>query len=299
MGKHWLFCYLKNFSTLPIAVPVFFSRSVKILPIRGIGEKLGMADSKKSSIQKKSGAYLLNIKHPERTAKRIKIGLQRIHVSIVNVRTEYQVHGAVGFVDISETGAGFFTAELLTKGTMVEVCFTEPSVLKVRALVAWSIPITTRVQSARFPCRAGLQFVYDNEEQKSDMKIFIEQLSADPVEVFKRKQLPTKDPSPGQGQNALESMILNQMTGAPGAPAVPAAPTDPTAAPAAAAPATPTDPVTAPAAAATPATEPAPETPVAKAEQSPAGDTPAAPVAEAPKPAGEGEGQGGGQSQAA
>jgi hypothetical protein len=106
----------------------------------------------------------------------------------------------VGLVDLSETGAGFFTAELLPKGVAVEVTITQPLVLKIRAIVAWSVPIQSGVAGTRYPCRSGLQFIFDNEDQRNSVKDFIEKCSADPVENYRRTL--TLAPSKGQGQNA-------------------------------------------------------------------------------------------------
>ena len=174
-----------------------------------------MADAKKSSIQKKSGCYLMNIKQPERTAKRLKLNFQRLKATIVTLSSGAQVDSAVGLVDLSETGAGFFTSQLLSKGVAVEVCITNPMVLKVRALVAWSVPIVSGVAGTRYPCRSGLQFIYDNEEQRAALKDFIEKVGSDPVDHYRRTL--TNAPSKGQGQN---SDIAPQVTGMADAAAV-------------------------------------------------------------------------------
>ncbi|MGE3263307.1 MAG: PilZ domain-containing protein [Bacteriovoracia bacterium] len=227
-----------------------------------------MADIKKSSIQKKSGCYLLNIKQPERTFKRLKLSFQRISVTISTLKSERKVEAAVGIVDLSETGAGFFTAELLSKGCGVEVCFTDPMILKVRAIVAWSIPIESGLQEARFPCRSGLQFMYDNEAQRHAVVDFIEKISANPMDNYRRT---FSAPATGVAEPA------------PAATPTTAAPVDPAAAAPGEAPA-PVAAETAPAVAAVP--EPAPA-----AEAAPAPAAEATPVKT--------EGDGSGESQAA
>jgi hypothetical protein len=162
-----------------------------------------MADAKKSSIQKKSGCYLLNIKQPDRTAKRIKASFQRMSVSINTLKSERTVSAAVGLIDLSERGAGFFTSELLAKGCVVEVMITEPVVLKIRALVAWSIPIETGLQECRFPCRSGLQFIYDNEQQRQSVCDFLEKIVANPIDNYRRAvSAPVTGVAPGPADAA-------------------------------------------------------------------------------------------------
>lgn len=229
-----------------------------------------MADIKKSSIQKKSGCYLLNIKQPERTFKRLKLSFQRISVTISTLKSERKVDAAVGIVDLSETGAGFFTAELLSKGCGVEVCFTDPMILKVRAIVAWSIPIESGLQEARFPCRSGLQFMYDNEAQRHAVVDFIEKISANPMDNYRRT---FSAPATGVAEAAPAA-----------APAVDPAAAAPTEAPA------PMAAEVAPAVAEVPPVAAAPEAvPAAEAAPTPAAE--ATPVKT--------EGDGSGQSQAA
>jgi hypothetical protein len=159
-----------------------------------------MADAKKSSINKKTSIYLMNVKQPERVAKRLKLTFQRMNASIQTLNSSHQVEAAVGLIDLSESGAGFFTSQLLPKGVAVEVNIMQPLVLRVRALVAWSVPIHSGVASTRYPCRSGLQFIYDNETQRQAVKEFIEKCGADPVENYRRTL--TTAPSKGQGQNA-------------------------------------------------------------------------------------------------
>ena len=72
-----------------------------------------MADNKKSSISRRSTCYLLNLKQPDKTAKRLKLSFQRTAASVVILKSERAVEASVGFLDVSETGAGIFTPELL------------------------------------------------------------------------------------------------------------------------------------------------------------------------------------------
>ncbi len=144
-----------------------------------------MGDTKKSSISKRSSCYLLNLKQPDRTGRRLKLTFQRTAASISILKADRNVEASVGFLDVSETGAGVFTPELLNKGTWVELCITEPMILKVRGIVAWSMPVTSGVHKGKFKCRSGIHFVYENDAQKEAVKEFIKRASSDPVENFK------------------------------------------------------------------------------------------------------------------
>ncbi|MGZ3695010.1 MAG: PilZ domain-containing protein [Bdellovibrionota bacterium] len=246
-----------------------------------------MADVKKSSIQKKSGCYLLNIKQPERTAKRLKVAFQRISVSISTLKNERKIDAAVGLVDLSEVGAGFFTSELLAKGSGVEIFISDPMILKIRALVAWSIPIESGIQNARFPCRSGLQFIYDNDIQRQAVKDFLEKIVANPMDHY-RRSFSASPPVTGVAPDVVPMAAEGAATFSP--PADATAPAAETTAPAAdAGPAFSTATDAAPAAAPVLAEAPAPA-----AEVAPAATTDA-PAAET-KPEGE---DSGGQSQAA
>ena len=103
-----------------------------------------MADNKKSSITGKSTAHLLNIKQPSRVAKRLKLNFRRTHATVHLLKTGKTVDAAMGLIDISETGTGIFTSELLLKGAAVEICVTEPRLVKVKGLVAWSVPVRSK-----------------------------------------------------------------------------------------------------------------------------------------------------------
>lgn len=144
-----------------------------------------MGDSKKSSISKRSSCYLLNLKQPEKTAKRLKLSFQRTAATVSLLKSDHTVEASVGFLDVSETGAGVFTPELLNKGTWVELCITEPVILKVKGIVAWSMPVTSGVHQGKFRCRSGIQFVYDGDTQRDVVKEFMKRASSDPVENMK------------------------------------------------------------------------------------------------------------------
>lgn len=144
-----------------------------------------MGDSKKSSISKRSSCYLLNLKQPDKTAKRLKLTFQRTAATVSVLKSDRVVEATVGFLDVSETGAGVFTPELLNKGSWVELCITEPAILKVRGVVAWSMPVTSGVHAGKFKCRSGIQFVLENEAQKEAVLEFIKRAGSDLVEAMK------------------------------------------------------------------------------------------------------------------
>jgi hypothetical protein len=209
-----------------------------------------MADNKKSSISKRSSCYLLNLKQPDKTARRLKLSLQRTSATVTVLKAERAVPASVGFLDVSETGAGIFTPELLHKGAHVELSITEPAALKVQGIVAWSIPVTSGIHGGTFRCRSGIQFVLEGESQIQAVQEFVRKAGQDPIENFKA---------------AMAEKLAAQAAATP-----PAAPAEAGAAPMAA------DAPVAPAADAPAADVPAADAPVAPVEAVPA------PVAEAP-----------------
>ncbi|MGZ3650096.1 MAG: PilZ domain-containing protein [Bdellovibrionota bacterium] len=155
-----------------------------------------MADNKKSSISKRSSCYLLNLKQPDKTARRLKLSFQRTSASVVILKADRHVEASVGFLDVSETGAGIFTPELLHKGALVELCITEPAVMKVRGIVAWSIPVTSGIHAGKFRCRSGIQFVFDGESQKVALLEFVRKAGLDPIENIRSSMAAAPAPAP-------------------------------------------------------------------------------------------------------
>jgi hypothetical protein len=141
-----------------------------------------MADNKKSSISRRSTCYLLNLKAPDKTARRLKLSFQRTAAYVKLVKSDREVDAAIGFLDVSETGAGVFTPELLHKGAVVELSITEPAPMKVRGIVAWSIPVTSGIHAGKFRCRSGIQFVFENEAQAQSLRDFVARAALDPIE---------------------------------------------------------------------------------------------------------------------
>lgn len=224
-----------------------------------------MSDNKKSSISKGSSCYLLNIKAPTQTARRLKLSFQRTAATVNVLKSSRSVEAAVSLLDVSETGAGLFTPELLNKGSLIELLISEPTLLKVRGVVAWSVPVTSGVHQGKFRCRSGIQFVFENELQQQALAEFLRKAAMDPIENIKASTANAPAPVPAAG--------LAPEAGAPAATPAPdaaAAPADGAAAPAEAA-------ATA---------QPAPEGAPAPAAEAPAAPTAAeavpAPVAEAP-----------------
>lgn len=144
-----------------------------------------MADNKKSSISKRSSCYLLNLKQPDKTAKRLKLSFQRTAASVKLVKADREVDAAIGFLDVSETGAGIFTPELLHKGALVELSITEPATMRVRGIVAWSIPVTSGIHQGKFRCRSGIQFVFESEAQAQSLRDFVAKAGQDPIEYIR------------------------------------------------------------------------------------------------------------------
>lgn len=205
-----------------------------------------MAENKKSSISTKSTCHLLNIKQPARVEKRLKLSFRRTNATLNILKTGKAVEASMGLIDLSETGAGFFTHELLLKGSTVEVCITEPRLLKVKGVVAWSVPVKSGVEQSRFKFRSGLQFVFENEVQRTAVIEYVQAVNMDPLENLKLNTaaapMPASGLAPEAGgapnvafieQNKPAEGVAPAEGTAPVAEAAPAAPAEATPAPAA------------------------------------------------------------------
>lgn len=151
-----------------------------------------MAENKKSSIGGKSACHLLNIKEPERTAKRLKLSFQRIHATVSQGSQNKQVDASLTLIDISETGVGVFTEKLLSKGSTVELCVAEPKPIQVKAVVAWSVPVASGILMRRYPFRSGLQFLFESEAQRAALLEFIQRAKLSTSEAVKQEPSPAE-----------------------------------------------------------------------------------------------------------
>lgn len=147
-----------------------------------------MAENKKISIGGKSTCHLLNIKEPTRTTKRIKLSFLRTDAVITLVKSGSNVEAKVGLIDISLSGAGFFTDGLMPKGALVEVTITEPYLLKINGVVAWSVPVSSGLIKQKFNFRTGIQFHFDNEVKKTALGEFIQKVNSDPSESLQSRK---------------------------------------------------------------------------------------------------------------
>lgn len=142
-----------------------------------------MSDVKKSSLERPSTAHLLNVKHPDRTARRLKLSFKRAGCVLHITRSNKSVAASMGLIDISVKGVGIFSEVMLTKGGKVTLEASEPVPFKVSALVAWCVPIQSKVSSGRFSFRAGLMFQLESEEQKQSLERFIARVQMDDGEI--------------------------------------------------------------------------------------------------------------------
>lgn len=126
-----------------------------------------MADAKKSSIKNSSSCHLLNIKDPKRVKQRLKLSFQRVKAKVAILKSGNLVDASLALIDISESGAGFFSDRILPKGAMVELMLTDPRMLKAKGVVVWSVPVDSGMDTRGFPFRNGVQFVYENELQRT------------------------------------------------------------------------------------------------------------------------------------
>lgn len=145
-----------------------------------------MADVKKTSIAGNT-CHLLHQKQPEKTVKRLKLGFQRIKAKVNIMKSGKQLDISLGLLDISESGVGFFSEQLLSKGSTIELCISEPRILRLIGLVAWSVPIKSGVHQAKYSYRSGMQFQFENEVQRAALIEFIQKIAVDPSENFKQQ----------------------------------------------------------------------------------------------------------------
>jgi hypothetical protein len=174
-----------------------------------------MADAKKSSIGGKTTCHLVNIKHPDKVAKRMKLSFARTRATVTVLRADRTVNASLSFLDLSENGTGLFTSELLLKGSTVELCITEPHLLRVRAVVAWSIPKHSGLHIQAFGFRSGLQFMCENEVQRTAIAEFIRKVNTDPIEAMRASANAT--PSTG-GAIEMPATAPEAAAGEAGAP---------------------------------------------------------------------------------
>jgi hypothetical protein len=204
------------------------------------GKANHVADNKKSSISTKSTCHLLNIKQPTRVNKRIKLSFRRTNATVNILKTGKSVVASMGLIDLSESGAGLFTNELLLKGSTVEVCITEPRLLKVKGVVAWSVPVQSGVHNRKYGFRSGMQFVFENEMQRAAVLEYIQSVNMDPLENVKSNlnPVPASGLAPEAGGPNVAFIEQNNGESAPAAdgaapaeaaPVAEAAPTEATA----------------------------------------------------------------------
>ncbi len=128
----------------------------------------------------------MNVKRPEKTAKRLKLSFQRATAAVVITKASRTVEATVGLLDVSESGAGVFTTELLHKGSMIELRISEPSPVSARGIVAWSVPMAgSGLQEGKFNCRSGIQFVFTGDAQRASVVEFVTKVGMDPIENLK------------------------------------------------------------------------------------------------------------------
>jgi hypothetical protein len=190
-----------------------------------------VAENKKSSIGGKSTCHLLNIKQPSRVAKRLKLSFRRTKAMLNVLKTGKTLEASIGLIDVSDTGAGFFTEELLVKGSTVEICLPEPRLLKVKGVIAWSVPARSCLHGGKFCFRSGMQFVFENELQRTAVIEFIQAVNTDPLDnihsAVETAPAPAAGLAPGAGGGPNVAFMDKAQEGAPpegGAPAAGEAP---------------------------------------------------------------------------
>lgn len=178
-----------------------------------------MADSsKKSSIAGKSSAHLVNIKRPGEVRQRLKLIFQRVSARMKLKKNGEDLNVALALMDISLSGAGFFTSRMLSKGLPVELIILDPLPKTVNGCIVWCAPMQSGMHILKFPFRAGVQFIFGSDEERQDFKNYVQQLSENHA-LQVRGTVRGAKVSPSEAAPIGEKPILDEATPAEETPA--------------------------------------------------------------------------------
>lgn len=117
----------------------------------------------------------------KRTKSRNRMHLKRVSAQVKaegGAPTEEQ-HASVILNDFSEGGLGLFTHRPFIPREIITLVFEEPLPLNVKAKIVWCqmLSTSTKVISETSQLyRVGLEFVFENDEQKEQVKKFCAEL---------------------------------------------------------------------------------------------------------------------------
>ena len=140
-----------------------------------------MSEAKKSSLVKKSTCYLLNIKTPDRTAKRLKMKFQSTAADLTLIKSGKVIGANLALTDISETGVGFFCEGLIPKGALAKFRIWEPTPIELIGVIRWSVPLGSGLIQKRYPFRSGMMFLISEEKQKIALVNYLKRIELETV----------------------------------------------------------------------------------------------------------------------
>ena len=121
-------------------------------------------------------------KQPTRKASRTKIPFQRVSAEIRIDSTQEVIEGRVFLNDLSPEGVGCFINVALDKGEQVSLVIEQPKHIYIKGEIIWCSPYardTKILTQSQFNFRAGIQFKFDDEEEKAAVRKYCEELYAD------------------------------------------------------------------------------------------------------------------------
>ena len=132
-----------------------------------------IASQRKSEKERLSKKYL----HIKRVLAELKVAGSLNDPPLV-------AHARVLLNDITPHGLGFFSTHALTPGTEIGFTIESPKRFYVRARVVWCQEYDAGshiISETPFAFRAGIEFIFENDEEEKRIKQFCDDLSAEHV----------------------------------------------------------------------------------------------------------------------
>jgi Tfp pilus assembly protein PilZ len=114
-----------------------------------------------------------------RRAPRVHIPMQKVQAEIQVDSSKEVVPAKVLLNDLSLTGVGLFTEAPLPISDYVSLVIEYPRHLYVKGKVIWCTPYTfdTKIiTQEHYPYRAGIKFIFDNEQEQKNVQEYIESI---------------------------------------------------------------------------------------------------------------------------
>lgn len=119
------------------------------------------------------------VSKPQRMARQ-QVTILRAQGKLIPENSKKEVACRVTIQDINELGMGLFVENAsLSPGTSVTMQFESPSPLKVKARLVWARAVNHNariIRAGHFEIRVGTEFVDVTDEQKKQLRAFIQAL---------------------------------------------------------------------------------------------------------------------------